>query len=386
MRTIDYEAHNAEVKEVWDAYRERKPIRPPMVFGINPRFTMFDPAVNPRKISFQQYLYNPQLMLERQLEHCEWIRLNVPQDAEMGIPKAGWPVYVDFQNTVEAAWLGSEVRFYDNQVPDTEPILSEESRKNQLFDQGIPDPFRGGMMKRGWEYYDYFQEQKTKGFTYKGLPIDTVGATGLGTDGPMTVACNLRGATEFLTDLLAEPDYARRLLDFVTEAAIVRITAYRKKLGQPLKTPGWGFADDSIQLISTDLYQEMVYPFHKRLVDTFSEGGPNSIHLCGDATRHFPFLRDHLNIQSFDTGFPVDFPQLREDVGPDVEIFGGPSVPFLIDATPETTAAEVRRVLDSGIRNGGRFVLREGNNLAPGISLDNLWTMYETNKRYGRYT
>lgn len=385
MPITDFEAHNAEVKEVWDAYRARTPIRTPLIFGINPRFTMFGHEANPNGISFQQYVSDPDRMLERQLAHLEWIRLNVPQDTEMGPPKSGWPVSVDFQNTYEAAWLGCEMRFYDNQVPDTEPVLANDDRKNMLFDSGIPDPFSGGCMKRNWEYYDYFRDLKAKGYTYKGLPIDTVTPTGLGTDGPVTVACNMRGATEFLTDLLADPEYALRLLEFITEAAIVRLKAYRARLGQPLKTPGWGFADDSIQLISKEMYQELVYPFHKRLMDTFSEGGPNGIHLCGNATRHFPFLKEHLNIQSFDTGFPVDFAWLREALGPDVEIQGGPSVPFLQDATPEETADEVRRVLDSGIRDGGRFILREGNNLAPGIAMENLWAMYETNKEYGRY-
>jgi len=385
MSITDYDAHNAEVLEVWAAYRNGNPIRVPMVLGINSRFTMFNPAANSKAISFERYLSDPQVMLERQLENSEWLRLNVPQDAEMGLPKHGWDMHVDFQNTYEAGWLGSELRFYADQVPDTEPILSNDATKTALFDKGIPDPFSGGLMQRNWEFYDYFQAQNAYCYTYRGLPIAAVSPALLGTDGPMTVACNLRGATEFLTDLLAEPEYALKLLDFVTEAAIQRITAYRKRLGQPLKTPGWGFADDSIQLISTDLYQEMIFPFHKRLVDTFSEGGPNSIHLCGDATRHFPYLRDHLNMQSFDTGFPVDFTRLRDELGPQVEVYGGPSVPFLMAASPEETAAETRRVLDSGIRNGQRFVLREGNNLAPEIPLENVWAMYETNRQYGKY-
>jgi uroporphyrinogen-III decarboxylase len=34
---------------------------------------------------------------------------------------------------------------------------------------------------------------------------------------------------------------------------------------------------------------------------------------------------------------------------------------------------------------GGKFILREGNNLAPFTPLENLWAMYETAKEYGRY-
>ncbi|MCC6446473.1 MAG: hypothetical protein IT210_23850 [Armatimonadetes bacterium] len=386
MHTIDYEAHNAEVREVWDAYRKRQPVRVPIIFGINPRYTMFGHEANLKGIDFERYFNDPQAMMERQLEHQEWVRLNVPQDAEMGMPKEGWHVYVDFQNSYEQAWFGCAVRYYKHEVPDTEPILKDDDKKRMLFDRGIPDPFEDGWMKRNWEYYDYFLAQKEKGFTRKGLPLLGASPTGMGTDGPVTMACNLRGASEFFTDLLEDQDYALELLDYITEAAIARIQAFRKKFDQPIKTQGWGFADDSIQLISTRMYEELIYPFHRRLVDTFSAGGPNSIHLCGDSTRHFPFLKERLDVQSFDTGYPVDFAWLRKTLGPEVEILGGPSVPLLQISGPEEVRGEVRRILGTGIMAGGRYILREGNNLAPGTPLENLWAMYEAGREFGRYS
>ncbi len=202
---------------------------------------------------------------------------------------------------------------------------------------------------------------------------------------PLTVACNVRGATEFMTDLAADPEYAWEMLDFITEATIRRIHAYRRRLGLPLKTAGWGFADDSIQLISTRMYEAMVLPFHRRLVETFSEGGPIGIHLCGDSTRHFQYLRDTLNVQSFDTGYPIDFRWVREQVGPDVELKGGPSVVLLANATPEQVRQEVRRILTSGVLEGGRFVLREANNTPPDVPLASLRATYEAGREFGRY-
>jgi uroporphyrinogen-III decarboxylase len=88
---------------------------------------------------------------------------------------------------------------------------------------------------------------------------------------------------------------------------------------------------------------------------------------------------------SFDTGYPVDFKWLRGSVGPDVQIYGGPSVPFLECATPDEVTDEVERILCSGIMEGGRFVLREGNNLGPGVSLENAWAMYDAGKKFGVY-
>ncbi len=382
---IDYQRHNAEVRQVWEAYHRGQPLRVPMILGINPRYTAFDHPANPRRLSFAQYFGDPEGMLTRQLEHQAWVRLHVPQDAEMGLPEKGWEVYVDFLNSYEAGWFGCPLRFFSGEVPDTQPLLQDEGHKWSLLEKGLPDPFSGGLMERNWAFYEYFKRRQQEGFTYLGKPLARVMPTGLGTDGPVTVACNLRGAAEFLTDLAADPEYARQLLAYITEATLSRIRAYRQHLGQPLKTNGCGFADDAIQSLSLQMYTDQVLPFHRQLIEGLSEVGANAIHLCGDATRFFPFLRDELGIRSFDTGFPIDFNWVRQTLGPEVEIRGGPSVMFLGAATPAQVREEVRRILGSGISQGGRFILREGNNLPPDVGLDQLWAMYDAVREFGRY-
>lgn len=186
-------------------------------------------------------------------------------------------------------------------------------------------------------------------------------------------------------DIYEDPEYARELLDFITEATITRIKAWRQFMGQPERTPSWGFTDDSIALLSVKTYEELVLPIHRRLVETFSEGGPNGIHLCGDATRHFPTLQRELNIQAFDTGFPVDFAWLRKTLGPDVEIHGGPHVAILHRGTAEEIRHAERAVLESGIMEGGRFHLTEGNNLPPRTPVENLEAAYNAAREFGVY-
>ncbi|PKO23838.1 MAG: hypothetical protein CVU38_01830 [Chloroflexi bacterium HGW-Chloroflexi-1] len=381
----DFEKHNEEVQRVWEAYHKRQPIRVPMIIGTNVRYTMWRKDVNARGITFQQCFTDPQLMLERELEHQFFERHYIPQDAEMGLPKDGWSVEVGFQNVYEAAWLGCEVRFYPNQVPDVAPLLKDESRKRMLFDAGIPDPFTGGLMKRNWEFYAHMQRMPESGYTFHGKPIASVMPCGLGTDGPVSVACNVRGATEFMTDLAVDTDYALELLDFITTAIIERIRAYRKRLGMASKPQEWGFADDSIQLISNEMYRELVFPFHKRLVDELSGGGPISMHLCGNVSHHLKYLHEKLNVRSFDTGFPIDLGMMRRILGNDVELIGGPTVTFLGRATSEQVRAEVRRILQSGVMDGGRFTLREANNLPPDVPLENVWAMYDAVREYGCY-
>lgn len=383
MLNLDFEEHNAEVRRVWEAFNAGKPYRVPIVFGINPRFILLNPAYNPQGITFEQYTNDPQTMLEVQLKFSHFVRHNIVQDQEMGLPKDGWDVYVDFQNYYEAAWFGCEVRFCPGEVPDTVPLLSDE-RKNMLFDRGLPDPF-GGIMRRNLDYVEFFARKRAEGFEFHGRPIRNIALAAMGTDGPFTLAANLRGAANICVDIYEDPDYVHRLLDYITQATILRIKALRSLRNEVLKTKSWGAADDSIALLSCEAYREFVLPAHRRLYETFSEGGPNSIHLCGDATRHFLTLRDELNIKSFDTGFPVDFGWLRRTLGPDVTVYGGPSVPLLRNGTPEQVRAEVRRICESGIIEGGKFVLREGNNLAPRTPLENIRAMYEAGREYGRF-
>ena len=221
------------------------------------------------------------------------------------------------------------------------------------------------------------------GFTYLDREV-AFRPFGLDTDGPLTVATNLRG-TEIYTDFYTDPDYVHQLLDFIVEGTIARIKAHRRFFGLPEVSETWGYADDSVQLISTPMLREFIIPAHRKLIRALTTADRVSIHLCGNATRHFTTLRDELGCYSFDTGFPVDFAWLREAVGPDVEIKGGPRVTLLRSGTPEEIAAEVTRILETGIMEGGKFILREANDLAPGTPLENLDAMYAAGRCYGAY-
>ena len=131
--------------------------------------------------------------------------------------------------------------------------------------------------------------------------------------------------------------------------------------------------------------REMVLPLHKSWYANWSVKGPHSIHLCGDATRHYPIIRDECNVYSFDTGFPVDHGRLRKTMGPDAEIFGGPEVALLVGGTPQQVYERTRGILQSGIKEGGRFILREGNNLPPRCPEANLTAFYKAGLEFGTY-
>jgi len=380
---IDFKKHNEEVREVWAAYWAGKPIRVPLKISCNPRMLLLDPALNPKKITFKQYFESPEIMLNIQVQFEKWKRLNLEDDSEMGLPDEMWSPYVDLQNVAEAAWFGAPISFKDEQCPDTEPILAGD-KKNLLFDRGFPDPI-SGILRTAQDYIDYFNKKAKEGVKYEGLPVKGGGKLGAGTDGVMTVAMNLRGS-ELLTDFYEDADYVRKLFDFITEATIKRFHGIRKFHGDPIKSDSFWYADDSIAMLSGEMVREFVLPCHKKLFAAVSTGkNPAGMHLCGDATRHFKMLRDEMFVRSFDTGFPVDFAWLRKELGPGVEIQGGPRVALVLSGTEEELLLESKRILESGIMQGGKFIFKEGNNLAPLSPMKNISVMLDACRRFGAY-
>jgi uroporphyrinogen-III decarboxylase len=377
---MDFAAHNKEVRGAWYAYNAGRPYRVPVTLGINVRYFLANPDANTEGVDFRTYSEDPDVMFDTQLRFQRWVKFNLLHDAQLGLPKT-WQVSVDFQNYYEAAWFGCPIQYMDGQVPDTHPAFRDEPER--VMEKGIPDPF-DGLMARGLEYYERFRE-RAENETYCDRPIEVAApGFGCGTDGIMTAACNLFGPEFVCVAMLTEPDRLHLLLEFITEATTRRMRAWREKVGIPVPQDGFGYADDSIALLSVDMFREHILPYHRKLCDVLATEAPRSIHLCGDATRHFVTLRDELSIMSFDTGFPVDFTQLRRDLGPEVRIQGGPHADFLRTAGSDAVREDVKRILFSGVLRGGMFVLREGNNLAPGTPPENVEAMYHAGRYYGR--
>lgn len=379
---MDFKKHNDEVTVTWQAYRSGNPTRVPMVLGISSRFYLLDEQFNTGYLDYESIFNNPRLMIETQCKIQDFIRHNIPHDIEMGIPSDGWSVAIDFQNVFDAAWFGAKIIFPQNQCPDTKPLYTDN--KYELIEKGIPGPF-DGIMAKVRQCHDAFYDLKNS-FEYKGVGLKEISWTpGAFTDGPFTLLCQLRGAENTCVDMLVDVEYYHQAMEIITTAIINRIREWKKYLGSPEKEDGFAMADDFVQLISTNAYKEFVLPYHRRIYRAFSYSNNNFIHLCGDATRHFSTIVKELNVKKFDTGFPVDFTKIRCELGKDVEICGGPHVELLLNGSQNEVAARTSDILRSGIMKGGKFILREGNNLAPHTPLDNISTMYEVCKDIGKY-
>ncbi|MEW6750119.1 MAG: uroporphyrinogen decarboxylase family protein [Candidatus Latescibacterota bacterium] len=388
----DFSRHNEEVAAVWAAYHEGRPTRVPVSVTGSIRNFIQNPDLNTTGYTFADFFTDPEAQVQCQLAYQKWCRYQLLCDREMGPPKDGWTLGIDFQNSYDAGWFGCPLRSDGNAVPDTVEILKED--KHRLYGMSCPDPVRGGLLARALEFYEYMHDRCCS-LEFEGLPVHPPRSLpGEGCDGPLDAAYKLRGAAELCLDMVEDPQYFHDLMGFVTDSLIRRMKALRQwrwarwpdspDRGQ-FRRPGFGFADDAIVLLSVPQYQQFVYPYHRRLVDEFSDGGRTAVHLCGDAARFFPFLRDHLNVYSFDTGFPLDHGAVRRALGPQVQINGGPTVMQIQEGPVSAIRESVRRICRSGVMEGGRFVLIAANNLAPCTPVEHVVALYEAAKEFGRY-
>ena len=371
-----------EKREIWDSYDAGRPTRVPVFFGTNDRVAVLDDRLDTGDFTYESVFSDPRAMLTAALLHTyvRARRYSRFSDDPSELPDE-WHAEIGFQNTGEAWGAGCPVRFHAGQVPDTVPIFGGE-RKHAIFDVDIDHPLDHDPYKRALEFFSFLAEY-VKDKTFLDRPIVINPPANAGTDGPLTVAMNIRGP-EILMDMVEDTEYAHRVFDFLVDAALKRRQAFRDHFG--LETTGVAMADDSIAMISVEQYREMILPHHRRWYDAIEAPfGERSIHLCGDATRHFPTLKNELGVTLFDTGFPVDFGALRRALGPECEIFGGVEVHLLLSGAPGQIYSRARDILASGIMEGGRFKLREANNLPPNVPWSNLAAMYKAALDFGRY-
>ena len=371
---------DTEKSALWKNYFARSNSRVPMRLNTNPRVVVQNPEWNTEGYTFEDAARDPEVHVQVALRHELYRRtvLGPRSDLPTELPDE-WAINFWCYNVYDAAALGAEVVYLPGQLPDTRPFL-DEANKRSIFEVPIEDPLELPFIRDGLAFWNEM-DRICRDLRFEGRPVRLVPWELIFSDGPLTVACNVRGQ-DILLELVTDADYAQELLAFLTRAATLRRQAIWKYYGDRLPLAN-GLADDSCALISPGMYRESILPHHRAWYDAGPAGSVRSMHLCGDATRHFGAIQSELGVSSFDTGFPVDFAALREELGPDVEFSGGPEVALLLGGTPDQVFERTREILESGVKAGGRFVLQEGNNLPPFVPLENLDAMYRACLDFG---
>jgi len=258
----------------------------------------------------------------------------------------------------EAADCGAPVAWFEDQPPSQRPedVLLKE--KVDLLKLKQPDPLGGGRMHdrvKGCELL----KQKSAG------QVPVLGWV----EGPLAQAADLRGINRIMYDLIDDPDWVIDLFNFVTEMEI----AFAK--AQAPFSDVIGVGDAACSLISADIYEEMVMPYERKLIEAIQQMGlPVRLHICGDTTHLFGSI-GKLNPDIFEIDSPADISQARSAVGNKTVIMGNVSpVEHILEGTPES----VYSAFEACWRATGKpFIVTPGCEIPPDAPEENVRAMVE---------
>ena len=171
---------------------------------------------------------------------------------------------------------------------------------------------------------------------------------------PLSLACELRGIEQFMVDLIMDPDYANRLLDFAASHAINYAKAQIAAGADVIE-----LGNSSGSLISPEMFAELVAPRLMRVFDAVKEaGGVACLHSCGQ-TMH---LIDHMVGTGADI-IEIDYPHTMGEVVkefPTTTWLGNlDPVSVLMQAKPQEIEKRTSALLEE-VRDCGNFVLSTG--------------------------
>ena len=203
----------------------------------------------------------------------------------------------------------------------------------------------------------------------------------------------MMGMQNFLMALVAEPQFADRLMEGITDLYIESCNNYLDQVGQYLQV--FTYWDDvntqTGWLIRPGLYRKMIKPKQRRLVDAIKKKTNAKIffHGCGAV---FDLIPDLIDV-GFDILNPVqvsargmDTKKLKQTYGKDITFWGGGADTqyILPSGTPQEVADEVKRRIDD-LAPGGGFVFAAVHNIQAYVPPQNIVALFDTALQYGKY-
>lgn len=208
--------------------------------------------------------------------------------------------------------------------------------------------------------------------------------------GPVHQCQFVRGYAEWLGDLLIHPTFAEGLLDRVVDIWVEIATRALEEAGDYVDLVMYGddIATQRSTLMGPRLYRRLIKPRHKRMADAVKRfRKPILYHSCGAVYALIPDLIetgiDVLNpIQV--SAAEMDTKRLKREFGRDLAFWGAiDNQGVLPTGTPEDVRNEVKRRIDD-LAEGGGYVLCAAHNIQQDVPPQNVVTMYETARDYGR--
>lgn len=340
--------HGREVEQLWADYARKRNRRVPITFAA-------DEQVWTRVSghTFKEFYLDPPVHLNTQLEGARWFGENVVCDLHPGLPER-WTVGV--RNWMEEnEFFGCEIVYQEDDFAWAMPL--DLDRDDLLRHIAEIDPEERVRSHSAFRMYEALKDL-ADGMTYMDRPVQ-VSPPLFGTHGIFTKAAEIRGLEQICIDTIESPEFVEEYLRIFTEKTIERMRAWHTVvLGKERELPsagGYGFADDSLQMISPDMYERFVMPRHERLYSVMATG-TRSMHLCGKSSQHYENLRRKMNVTCIDGPGPfIDHAYWLEKLGPDFAFNAQVNHTTLMSGTEGEIRGMMADLMTPGAKLPGRF-------------------------------
>lgn len=279
-------------------------------------------------------------------------------------------IVIDFDDASLAEACGATVIYREDEpaiVNEKDPLLKD---LRDVEDLEIPDPWKSGRLPVWLEATKKLVEKVG----------DHIFIMGRADQGPFTLATLLRGAQQFMEDLMIEdPDQIKKVIDYCRKAG----TAFAKAMkdtGAHATSIGDAYAGPS--LISPDMFREFALKPEVRMTRDVQEHGiPFSIHICGDTTGIVEEMAS-TGARILELDWQVDLGWARKVIPEETVLMGNidPSDPLVL-GTPEKVDAIARKIIQE-TRGEGLF-LSSGCAMGRNTPPENFIAMINAAKKYG---
>ena len=251
----------------------------------------------------------------------------------------------------ETEGFGSVVTYMKDAPPRSTEILGAAKDLSILK---TPDPLHSVRM---FDRIKAVQEYKSKYFEKYSI---------LGwVEGPAAEAADLRGIINFLMDLIEDESFVTELMDRCLEASIAFAIAQIEAGADTI-----GIGDAIASQVSPDIYESIIQPREKILVDEIHKAGAwAKLHICGNITHLLPAIND-LKVDILDVDHLVDMPTARKIVGTKVTLAGNlDPVSVIKNGTPENIIKSTLEIYESV---GNPYIVNAGCEIPSGTPEENL--------------
>ena len=244
--------------------------------------------------------------------------------------------------TREAADLGADIHWYEDRPPAINEELALLADKSILSRLQASGPIAGGRMEDRVRGIERLRELSGNELLVEGW-----------VEGPCAEAADLRGINRLMMDFSDDASFVRGLFDF-TLATAIQFAAEQIQAGADII----GVGDAAASLVGPRIYQEFVWPWEKKLVESIhANGGRVRLHICGNTRRILDGMGT-LGCDLVDIDYPVPMEQACAQTGPQQTLAGNlDPVRDLRNGSPETIGQSLASVQRQA---GRRWIVAAG--------------------------